>query len=208
MEKLIAIDMFSGSGGVKAEFQDCGFDCLSVDIEKKFNPDICIDICNLRRSILPRSVDVVWMSPPCTTYSVLSIGHHWDTIPIGYRNYFHSPRSADALQAIKILRSALRLLVKINPKYYFIENPRGGMRHSGELVLVPFRAEIEYGHYGAEIAKPTDIFHNCTLWQPEKKPRCVGMKGLKELPNAYERSKVPGLLVREIAEAAKAGLLV
>lgn len=208
MEKLTAIDFFSGSKSVQEGFQVSGFECISVDINKRFKPDICIDICNLRRSQLPRSVDVIWMSPPCTTFSVLALGHHWHTTPIGYRNYFHSPKTTEALQALKVLRSALRLLVKINPKYYFIENPRGGMRHSGELVLVPFRSEIQYGNYGAEIAKPTDIFHNCPHWQPEKKPRCVGMKGLKELPNAYERSKVPGLLVREIAEAAKAGLLV
>lgn len=208
MERLTAIDFFSGSHSVRDEFQVCGFDCISVDIEPKFKPDICIDICNLRRSILPRSVDVVWMSPPCTTYSVLALGHHWQSHKIGYRNYFHSPRTKEALEAVRVLRSALRLLIKINPKFYFIENPRGGMRHAGELVLVPFRAEIEYGHYGAEIAKPTDIFHNCGHWKPEKKPRCVGMKGLKELPNAYERSKVPGLLIREIAEACKGALWV
>lgn len=198
---MTILDIFSGSKSVSNAFKLCGHKVLSVDIVREFEPDICIDILNLRRSLLPEKVDVVWMSPPCTVYSLLSLAHHWESVKIGYRSYFHVPKTSEALHAIKVLRASIRLLAQINPKYYFIENPRGGMRHAGELCFAPYRRTVQYFDYGFEWAKPTDIFTNFDGWRPARKRRATGKMPVTEIPTAYERSKVPEKLIMEICRA-------
>ncbi len=123
--KPVFLELFSGSGHIAAAASMRGFETITVDIEPRFSPDICIDICNLRRSLLPDRVDVVWASIPCTVYSILNLSNHWTKICIGYRRYHYSPATPEALEALRILTATLRLIRKLKPLYYFIENPQG-----------------------------------------------------------------------------------
>ena len=97
---------------------------------------------------------------------------------------------------------------QLQPKYYFIENPRGLMRKMGAVEYLN-RHTVTYCQYGDKRMKPTDIWTNldwtpkemCKNGQPchEAAPRGsrTGTQGLK---NNYERSKIPYLLSREIIE--------
>lgn len=74
------IEFFSGSKVMSNTFKNAGYKVLTIDNNPKLNPDICINILDFDINMLPdefKSPDVVWASPPCTTFSVAGIGHHW-----------------------------------------------------------------------------------------------------------------------------------
>ena len=63
------LELFSGTKSVGDEFQKHGFDVMSVDMESKFSPTFCVDICDFDYKSIPPP-DFVWASPPCETYSL------------------------------------------------------------------------------------------------------------------------------------------
>ena len=94
--------------------------------------------------------------PPCTTFSVASIGHHWKG---GKRGYV--PKTKDAEIGLKILEKTIEIIEYIDPKYWIIENPRGMMRKMWQLNKYNFyRQTPRYCQYGDQRAKPTDIWSN------------------------------------------------
>ena len=201
--KPVFLELFSGSGHIAAAASMRGFDTVTVDIEPRFNPDICIDICNLRRSLLPGRVDVIWASIPCTVYSILNLSNHWQKQCIGYRRYHYTPATPEALEALRILTATLRLIRRLKPLYYFIENPRGALRHMPHLSLAPFRRSVHYSDYGFDYPKPTDIFTNCPHFTPIEangKPVLNGATGVVALKDGYERGLVPAGLIEYLME--------
>ena len=56
----------------------------------------------------------------CTFFSVGSIGKHW--------HKDHTPKSRQAIYGMEIVIFMNELIRKFDPKYYFIENPRGKLR--------------------------------------------------------------------------------
>src|SRR5699024_12450578 len=68
--------------------------------------------------------DIIWASPDCTTYSIAAISTHRNREDDGHL----SPKSYQAKQSDEVNQHVLDLIKELNPKYYFIENPRGGMR--------------------------------------------------------------------------------
>lgn len=94
----------------------------------------------------------------------------------------------------------LKLIAELNPKYYFIENPRGGLRKMDFMQGIP-KYTVTYCQYGDKRQKPTDIFTNYP--NPNFKPPCkrgsschisaprgskTGTQGLK---GSVERSRIP-----------------
>lgn len=97
----------------------------------------------------------------------------------------------------------------LEPKYYFIENPRGGMRKMDFMQDLP-RYTVTYCQYGDKRMKPTDIWTNHP--SPNFKPMCkngsdchesaprgskTGTQGLK---GSKERSIIPVELCKHIVE--------
>ena len=141
--------------------------------------------------------DIIWASPDCTTYSIAGISHHriknnetGNLVPV----------SDYARFCDKTNKYLLNLIKELNPKYYFIENPRGGLRKMDFMQGIP-RYTITYCQYGDNRMKPTDIWTNYP--NPNFKPMCkngdnchqkaprgskTGTQGLK---NSKERSKIP-----------------
>jgi hypothetical protein len=198
----VFLELFSGSGHIAAHASMCGFKTVTLDIEAKYKPDIVGDVCNLRRSALPGTVDVIWASVPCTVYSVLNLANHWKKESIGYRRYWYTPATAEARQALRILDATTRLIRKLKPTYYFLENPRGALRHLPHLKLAPFRRSVHYSDYGFDYPKPTDIFTNNPHFRPTEpkgQARCQnGHAGIKALADAHERALLPPALIAEI----------
>ncbi len=117
------IELFSGScsfSNVRKEYGDYIF---TIDNIKDYNPDLCIDILKLGDHDRLKDINVLWASPPCTTFSVASIGTHWK----GGSNAYE-PKTKECEIGLKILEKTIKIISITKPKYWYIENPRGVMR--------------------------------------------------------------------------------
>lgn len=201
------LELFAGSRsfGKVAERMNCNV--FSTDILPYDGINYASDILNFDYSKINFQPDIIWASPPCTYFSVASIGHHW--------NKNHTPKSDNALLGVKIVEKTLEIIKYFNPKFYFIENPRGKLRKLKVMLNLP-RTTIMYCQYGDIRMKPTDIWSNnlyClenpngfvsrTCYNNRKKchhesaPR-GSRTGTQGLDNAYIRSKIPEQLCEEI----------
>lgn len=202
---MMVLDLFCGTKSLKQPCEDLGFEYFGIDIDPSFNPDMVADIGSLDFWDIPFQPDVVWASPPCTAFSVASLGYHWMG---GYRAYI--PKTTFAENSIKLVNKTFEIICCMMPKYYFIENPRGILR---KLDLLPKHRlkTVTYCQYGDTRMKPTDIWTNCQTWNP--KPMCKngdpcheraprGSKtGTQGLSDAKNRAVVPYELLKEILEA-------
>ena len=68
------LELFSGTGSVGKCCKELGWDVVSVDIEKKFNPTHLCNIMDFDYKQYPKNhFSIVWGSPPCTNYSQLKM---------------------------------------------------------------------------------------------------------------------------------------
>ena len=198
-----ALELFAGSRSIGKQAEALGFEVFSSDINDFEGIDYVTDIMNFNVNEVPFIPDVIWASPPCTTFSVASIGHHW------FKDYV--PKTEKAREGMRIVQRTQEIIdyyLKLNPDLnYYIENPRGMLRKLG--ILSPsHRKTVTYCQYGDSRMKPTDIWTNNVQWTP--RPMCkngapchvsaprgssTGTQGLK---GNYERSKIPQELCREV----------
>ena len=188
---------------------------FSSDIQEFEDINYAVDILDFDVSRLPWTPDIIWASPPCTFFSVASIGHHW--------NRDHSPKSENAILGINIVSKTIEIIKyfeKQNPNLkWFFENPRGKLRKLNVVNDLP-RVSVWYCQYNDTRAKPTDIWSNNifslfnpTGWVPreqcfngnknchhEEAPRGsrTGTQGIK---GDYNRSKIPNELCIEILKS-------
>lgn len=209
------LELFAGSRCVGKAAQSLGYKVFSSDINCFDKIDYVTDINTFDVTKVPFIPNVIWASPPCTYFSVASIGKHW--------NKNHTPKSDNALKGVKYVESTLKIInyfLKINPNlFWYMENPRGKLRKL-EIVKGLPRTTVWYCKYGDTRAKPTDIWTNNLRsllnpngWQP--RPQChngnknchheaaprgsrTGTQGLK---GNYNRSKIPNELCIEILKA-------
>lgn len=210
MNKPILLELFCGTKCVSNAFKEKGWEVFTVDWESSFNPDLCADIGSLTKEDIVklcggRMPDVIWASPDCTTYSIAGISHHRTKEASGNL----APKSEYAQFCDRVNMNVLKLIKEINPKYFFIENPRGGFRKMDFIQGIP-RYTVTYCQYGDNRMKPTDIFTNHP--NPQFKPPCkngspcheaaprgsrTGTQGLK---NKKIRAMIPKELCEHIAE--------
>lgn len=196
------LELFAGTRSISKAFEKRGHKTYSVEWNKDFeNITLYEDINNLTVEKIIELCggvpDIIWASPDCTTYSIAGISHHRiKNNETGNLN----PVSDYAIFCDKTNKHVLDLIRKLKPKYYFIENPRGGLRKMDFMQGIP-RYTITYCQYGDNRMKPTDIWTNYS--DPKFKPMCkngdnchekaprgskTGTQGLK---NSKERSKIP-----------------
>lgn len=201
------LDLFSGTKSIAKEFLKKGHKTFTIDNDQATNPDLCCDALNLSaQDIIDKfgHPDVIWASPPCTTFSVASIGHHWTG---GKGAYI--PKTKEAEIGMKLAQKTIELIQELKPKYWFIENPRGVLRKMDFMYTLP-RYTVTYCQYGDTRMKPTDIWTNYP--NPNFKPMCkngdnchesaprgsrTGTQGLK---NARDRGIIPEQLCLHIVE--------
>jgi len=194
------LELFSGSKSFANVAKEMGHEVFTTDIESSFNPDLVVDILDLDHLDIPFKPDIIWASPPCTYFSVASIGTHWHPD--------HTPKTEQAKLGMEIVKRTLLLIYILRPKLWYIENPRGKLRKLDFMQDLPRRETATYCQYGDTRMKPTDIWTNDMKWKPkpickngdpchERAPRGAktGTQGLK---GNYERSKVPRELCLEI----------
>jgi hypothetical protein len=144
------LDLFSGLGGFSAAFEeDPAYNVTTVDIEAEFRPDIVADVLELTWQDLP-DADILLASPPCTAFTVLSIGHHWAVR--GGEKY--KPKTDFARTSIQLVHHTIGLIEAIDPEWWVMENPRGMLRKKYRMPDYP----IWYCQFGHDSAKPTDLW--------------------------------------------------
>jgi hypothetical protein len=199
------LELFAGSRSIGKVCDELGHEVFSSDWQEFDGIDYAVDINKFDTNEVPWVPDVIWASPPCTTFSVASIGKHWDMN--------RRPKTQDALMGLQILKKTLDIIKYyqwMNPKLiWYIENPRGMMRKMKQWDTIEHtRHTVTYCQYGDTRMKPTDIWTNNYDWTP--RPACkngdtchvsaprgsrTGTQGLK---GSYLRSQIPYALCKEI----------
>jgi len=203
------VELFCGTKSVSKVAKEKGHRTYTIDNDPQFYPDNCVDIFRIFKLDFLGKIDIFWASPPCQSFSVASMGKHW--------NKDNTPKTEKAVLGIEILRHTIRLILRNKPTYWFIENPRGKMRKVIDQIFKEFgithyvRHTVTYCQYSDSRMKPTDIWTNCLSWKPrpackngdnchEKAPRGskTGTQGLK---GAKERGVIPSELFKEIFDS-------
>lgn len=154
------LELFCGTKSIGKVFEKHGWEVTSVDFDPQFEPSICADIRYLDIvEDLAYRYDFIWASPPCTTFSVASIGKHW--------NKDHTPKTQAAEEGYLILERAVEIIELFNAPFV-LENPRGKMRRMPILDAYN-RYTVAYCQYGDFRQKPTDLWSNMEL---DLKPMC------------------------------------
>lgn len=163
MEKLKILELFAGTRSIGRPFEARGHKVYSVEWSKDFeNIDLYADIGTLTAQQILQEFgrpDVIWASPDCTTFSIAAISHHRRKNP---QTGNLDPVSDYAKFCDQVDQNVLRLIQELQPKYWFIENPRGGMRKMTWMQGLP-RYTVTYCQYELDKPvnerrmKPTDI---------------------------------------------------
>ena len=204
------LELFAGTRSIGKAFEKRGHEVYSVEWDKKFDDiDLYANIGTVTAKQIINEFgkpDVIWASPDCSTFSIAAISHHRrKNLITGNLD----PVSDYAKFCDEVDQHVLNLIHELKPKYWFIENPRGGMRKMTWMKDIP-RYTVTYCQYGDTRMKPTDIWTNHP--NPKFKPPChngdschtpaprgskTGTQGLK---GSKERSVIPKDFCKYIVE--------
>jgi hypothetical protein len=208
--KLRVLELFSGGGTISKAFKSVGHFAFQVDIRRRRGvcwPDLRADVADLRPDTLPGPFDVVWASPPCDVWSYAAGNLHFD------RGSW-TPKTEKAQKHVLLLLKTIELIEAIRPAQFFIENPRGRLRH-----FPPFKSWLEkmgghtciltLGSYGFPHPKPTNLFTNTAfiarpLAQFGRGAKVPGT--LSDLTKCQRQATPPALAYDLVAFCEKAGL--
>jgi hypothetical protein len=213
---VIVLDLFSGTGSSTAAFDDRGHTVYRVEWDRQHPADLHADIRGLtprelRDLVEQEPIDFLWASPPCTAFSVASIGHHWIESRV--------PRTPEARSSLELVEHVLGLIHALAPRCWVMENPRGMLRKLLPRPGQPWipRATVTYCQYGDDRMKPTDLWGRFPAgWQP--RPKCRSRRcshqlasrgartGTQGRSGPVDRSRVPYALSLELCLAAESTL--
>ncbi len=194
---LKILELFSGTESFSKVAKERGHEVFTIDNDPQFNPDLCKDILEVNIEDIPFKPDVIWASPPCTTFSVASIRHYWVD---------GKPKNDKTLLGIKIVKKTIELIKQLKPKFFIIENPRGMLRKQ-EFILSLDRSTVTYCQYGAKVQKPTDLWNNlnhtfkpmCKPGSPCHEPASRGARnGVQGINNSFSNLGSAGKVLRAV----------
>lgn len=203
------LELFAGTRSIGKAFEERGHEVYSVEWNKDFEDiDLYADIMTVTAEQIIKEFgrpDVIWASPDCTTYSVSAISKHRVKEPNGNL----APKTQYATFCDMVNSHVVDLIKELAPKYYFIENPVGGMRKMDFMQELP-RHTVTYCQYGERRQKPTDIWTNHP--NPQFKPPCKrgapchdaaprgSQTGTQALKNPVDKARIPVMLCEHIVD--------
>lgn len=214
VEKKIVLDLFSGTKGFSKAFEESeDYKVASVDMDEKFEPDIVANVLDLESEDLP-DPDIVLASPPCDSFSMGSIGRHWHK----HTDQVRMPESDTAFTGVKLVYKTLWLINELDPDYWFMENPRAGLRKvlgmpQGTVTWCQYWTERDNKKRGEPVMKPTDLwgehpeefeYKSCSNGSSchESAPR-GSQTGTQGKQNSEMRASIPFGLSEAILEAVE-----
>ena len=148
------LDLFCGTGSVGRVYKEKGFLVTSVDYDKRWAPDFCVDVLfwDYKADFQPGDFHTVAIGLPCTEFSA--------ALTTRRRNWAYAHRLA---------RKTLEIKDYLKPQKWWLENPR-----NGRLPTRPYMADIPYvdvdycQYANWEYQKPTRIWGspNVLTFQP------------------------------------------
>ena len=185
------LELFAGTRSISKAFEEAGHETFSVEWNNDFeNISMYADIGTLTADDIINLCGgvpyVIWASPDCTTYSIAAISHHSVKEDDGNLK----AKSEYAKFCDKVNEHVINLIKQLNPKYFFIENPRGGFRKMRFIQGIP-RYTVTYCQYGDKRMKPTDIFTNHP--NPMFKPLCKNGDSCHERAPRGSRTGTQGI---------------
>ena len=200
------LELFKGTGSVGKVAVPFGYEVVSLDFDKKFQPDITTDILNwdykkyhIDHNYVP---DFIWGSPPCQTFS-----------PMVYRLKERVIRTAEPISdrakvGTQILHKLLEIIdyfKELNPKLLFcIENPVGMMRFDPKMKELA-RESTYYNLYGDAKLKPTDFWSNFPLKLiPTKgnRKKCKNYVLVQNLNKMADKYSIPAKLIQKVLDSS------
>ena len=212
---LIVLDLFAGTGSSTQAFADAGHKVVRVELDPQHEAELHADVGKVLvdqlLDLCGGEPDFIWASPPCTAFSVASIGHYWEQ-----GESFIRPARPEALAAQELVIRTLEIIRLLAPHYWLMENPRGMLRKMHFMAQYP-RTTVTYCQYGDTRMKPTDLWGRMPWgWRP--RPACKNgdpchtpaprgsRTGTQGIVGSVDRSRVPYELSQEICSVVEAAL--
>ena len=208
------LELFSGTECLSNAFRAKGHECFTIDWNEKFPSSLHIDIMDVTPEMILEKFgqpDVIWAAFDCTTFSLAAISKHRTK---NKKTGNLDPISDYAKYCDMVNQHTLELIRALKPKYYFIENPVGGLCSMDYMQGIP-RYMITYCKYGFPYQKRTHIFtnHPNPYFIPPCKPgdKCHeaaprgSRSGLQGVKGKALRSMYPPKLCEHIVEICEQG---
>ena len=175
------LDLCSGREGISKEFRKAGWDCVTVDINPKFNSDIVADINELHLEA-PGDYDFISASPVCTEYSKAGL-------PISWKCNGGKRTPPD----MRLFLNCYRIIRYLKPRWWMIENVRGAVPYFS-LVLGDYTKHVGSRYLWGEFPI-FDTSHKYGKWK------------LSPTEDRAEiRSEIPAGLSKALCLACEAGV--
>tara|TARA_R110000824_G_scaffold221955_1_gene409098 strand:+ start:235 stop:852 length:618 start_codon:yes stop_codon:yes gene_type:complete len=138
------LEIFCGTKSFGKCCNELGYNVISIDIEKQFNPTHLCDIMDFNYKQYDKDYfDIIWASPPCTEYSKAK--------SVGIR---------DIEGANKIVLKTIEIINYFNCKEWFIENPQTSLLKKQSFMNDYKYVDGDYCMYGLPYRKRTRIWTN------------------------------------------------
>lgn len=186
------LELYSGTGSVGKVAKEMGYDVISVDISKQFHtPTHLVDVLTWDYKIYPKGhFDVIWASPPCATFSVIN------------NALYPKDQQLERIRrlGLPLLRKGEEIIDYFEPKWYFIENPKGQMAN---YIDNRPKYELDYCRYSDwGYRKRTNIWTNkpnlsfllcgksCENMTEDKKHHRIQVLGRNSKRSAYSKKEI------------------
>jgi DNA (cytosine-5)-methyltransferase 1 len=185
MKRPIAIDLFSGCGGMSLGLEASGFDvAVAVEFDAihalihhlnfPYTTTICDDINNLKTDYLKdilkqkgidNDIDLIAGGPPCQGFSLMG------------KRQLDDPRNSLVFEYFRVIKD-------LKPKYFIFENVPGIAVGKHQQFLAELITEFE--NIGYHIAKPVKILDASLFSAPQKRKRLILIGSRRENQSLFE----------------------
>ena len=155
------LELFKGSGSIGKHFENKpDVEVISLDILPKYKPTICCDIMEFDYKQYPVGYfEIISASPECKIFSQLQYTH------IGKKWRDKEELFEEQKKHSKFINKTIEIIEYLQPKYYFIENPRYSKiwdyieneKYVDKFIIV------DYCSFDYRYKKPTKILTNKNL---------------------------------------------